>query len=220
MQTASTRPGTSIEYTIDANPALRDRVSQKQLQIIEAATPLFMEHGFHETSVRMIADAAELSMGSLYQYIHTKEDILYLAAMHTMAEIEPVIMRQVDPVRDIRSQIASLLSDYITVLDRNRKVFKMVYRETASLNEETRPKLMAAESRLTEVFVEHVEAGIKSGEIQPCNAQITGLNLLMFAHTWSLKGWWLKNYVNIVLYREAQVANALRMIPFQEPPPR
>ncbi len=158
--------------------------SAKQLHIIEAATPLFMKYGFHETSVRMIADAAGLSMGSLYQYIRTKEDLLYLAAMHSLSEMAPVIMRSVDPVRPIREQIATLLSDYITVLDRNRKVFKMVYRETASLGDDLRPRLMAAESRLTEMFVEHVEVGMASGEIEPvCNPKVAGLNLCMFAHT-------------------------------------
>lgn len=199
----------------DPRSASEDRISRRQLQIINAATPLFVKHGFHETSVRMIADAAGLSMGSLYQYIHIKEDVLYLAVMYTMAEIEPVIMRQLDRNEKIAIQIQRLLSDYIQVLDRNRPVFKMLYRETASLPQGHRAKLMAAESRLIEVFVEHVEAGVESGEIDDCNAKILGMNLLMFAHSWSIKGWWLKRHVALAEYSQEQIKNSLRMIPFR-----
>ncbi len=190
------------------------QISEKQLHVIEAATPLFIQHGFHETNVRMIADAANMPMGSLYQYIQSKEHLLYLAAMHVLQQVNPVIMRHPDATRPIRGQIAELLADYIRLLDRNRRVFKMVYRETASLGVDTQPRLLAAESRLIEVWVEHVDAGIQSGEISPCNGKVLSLNLQMFAHSWSIKGWWLKRYVDLDTYLDEQVINALRMIPF------
>ncbi len=39
---------------------------------------LFQEKGFHRATTREIAKAAGFSIGTLYEYIRTKEDVLYL----------------------------------------------------------------------------------------------------------------------------------------------
>ncbi len=43
--------------------------------ILEAAESLFAEQGFHATTVQMIADAAEFSVGYLYKHFDGKEDL-------------------------------------------------------------------------------------------------------------------------------------------------
>jgi AcrR family transcriptional regulator len=52
-----------------------DLVAQRRHQIIEAAVPLFVAHGFHKTTTRQIAKAAGFSVGSMYVYLNSKEDI-------------------------------------------------------------------------------------------------------------------------------------------------
>ena len=46
--------------------------------MIKGAVTLFKEKGFHRTTTREIAKAAGFSIGTLYEYIRTKEDVLYL----------------------------------------------------------------------------------------------------------------------------------------------
>lgn len=55
-----------------------DLIEMKQRQIVESACPLFTKKGFHRTTIREIAQAAGMSMGQLYHYISSKEDILFL----------------------------------------------------------------------------------------------------------------------------------------------
>src|SRR5918998_6685751 len=57
------------------------KLSQEALEarrgrIEEAARELFIKRGFHATSMRDIADGAGTSLGNLYNYYKTKEDIL------------------------------------------------------------------------------------------------------------------------------------------------
>ena len=47
-------------------------------QMIRAAVTLFKEKGFHRATTREIAKEAGFSIGTLYEYIRTKEDVLYL----------------------------------------------------------------------------------------------------------------------------------------------
>ena len=65
-----------------------DLVEQRHRQIIDAAVQLFINQGFHKTTTRQIARAAGFSIGSLYEYIASKEDILYLVCDAIHAEVE------------------------------------------------------------------------------------------------------------------------------------
>ena len=44
-------------------------VRAKRRQIVDATVSLFVKHGYHKTTTRMIAKAANFSIGSLYEYV-------------------------------------------------------------------------------------------------------------------------------------------------------
>jgi TetR/AcrR family transcriptional regulator, cholesterol catabolism regulator len=50
---------------------------RRDAEVIEAATQLFYERGYAETSVQDVAEALGMLKGSLYYYIDTKEDLLF-----------------------------------------------------------------------------------------------------------------------------------------------
>lgn len=51
------------------------RVRKKKL-IMDTALKLFAEQGYHNTSISMIADKADISKGLLYNYFESKEELL------------------------------------------------------------------------------------------------------------------------------------------------
>lgn len=56
----------------------QELIDDRRKQIIKGALSVFKRKGYHKTTVRDIAKAAKISMGSLYDYINSKGDILYL----------------------------------------------------------------------------------------------------------------------------------------------
>ena len=54
----------------------RSRLEQRESDIMDAATGLFAEEGFHSTSTRKIAAAAGVSEGTLFHYFGTKNVLL------------------------------------------------------------------------------------------------------------------------------------------------
>lgn len=55
----------------------RERLSSaRQGQILDAAARLFAEQGFHRTTTREIAEAAEVAEGTLYNYFASKDELL------------------------------------------------------------------------------------------------------------------------------------------------
>lgn len=51
-------------------------IEEKKVVIEDAAKELFIKQGFHATPMREIARRAEVSLGNLYNYYRTKEEIL------------------------------------------------------------------------------------------------------------------------------------------------
>ena len=56
----------------------KELISKRRQQIVKAASRLFFEKGFDRTTMREISRASGLTMGSLYDYVRSKDDILVL----------------------------------------------------------------------------------------------------------------------------------------------
>ncbi len=65
----------------------QDLIYRRRMQIIDAAVKLFIDKGFHKTTTREIARAAGISTGLLYEYVTSKEDVLYLVCEAIHAEV-------------------------------------------------------------------------------------------------------------------------------------
>jgi AcrR family transcriptional regulator len=82
--------------------------------ILDAATTLFRDHGYDAVKMEAIAAAAEVSIGTIYNYYHNKGDLLVaIVAMEVnevLSEGEKVIAK---PPRSAQRAIDSLIGNYI-----------------------------------------------------------------------------------------------------------
>jgi AcrR family transcriptional regulator len=119
-----------------------------KLKIGRAARQLFTRQGFHGTTVREIAQAAGVSMGKLYLYYPTKEDI-FIDLVHQMGQRMDVLrqrellplMQSPDPesLKKLGMAIGRIVSEnldywrlmYIDVVEFRHKHFIHSYREIA-----------------------------------------------------------------------------------------
>jgi TetR/AcrR family transcriptional regulator, transcriptional repressor of aconitase len=53
----------------------KEHLKQRRAKILEAATQVFIEHGYERTTMKHVMDAANVSRGGLYQYFSNKEDL-------------------------------------------------------------------------------------------------------------------------------------------------
>lgn len=127
---------------------LSSTVEKNKLKIERAALHLFTRKGFHGTTVREIAKKAGVSMGKLYIYYDTKEDIFVDLADHLGRKIEAVrqkelipLMASLDPdsLRKLAKAIGQVVSEnldywrlmYIDVVEFRHKHFIHSFREIA-----------------------------------------------------------------------------------------
>ena len=63
---------------VQARVKNKSLISEKRRQIIEGAIQVFKRKGYHKATVREIAREARIGLGSIYDYVTSKDDILYL----------------------------------------------------------------------------------------------------------------------------------------------
>jgi AcrR family transcriptional regulator len=65
-----------------------------RLQIEDAAIELFMKHGYHATSMRQIAEHADLALGGIYNHFKSKDEIFeaIIVDKHPYKKILPLIL--------------------------------------------------------------------------------------------------------------------------------
>lgn len=73
--------------------------------ILDAARDLFVAEGYHNVSIRKIAERIEYSPGSIYSYFPSKDDIFFALAeegFRILCTPDPACAGQTDPLQAIR----------------------------------------------------------------------------------------------------------------------
>ncbi len=160
----------------------RSLVARRRAQIVEAARAVFREKGFHPATVRDIGRAARMTQGSLYNYIRTKEDILFLICDELVDTyqrlVKDVIARHDDPQARLRGAIRGL----IEIMEAHQDDVLLMYHESHSL---PRKALHSVLSRVHE-FIEDVAGIVKDAaavaKLPAPNPRLTA-NILTFLPT-------------------------------------
>ncbi|MCJ7434480.1 MAG: TetR/AcrR family transcriptional regulator [Anaerolineales bacterium] len=82
-----------------------------RLAIEDSAVELFIEHGYHATSVRQIADHANLALGGIYNHFKSKEEIFeaIIVDKHPYRRILPaILLAQGDTAEDFLRNAAHI----------------------------------------------------------------------------------------------------------------
>ena len=192
--------------TLVKNSAL---VEEKRRRIVEAAVGLFISKGFHRTTTREIARAVGFSIGSLYEYVASKEDILYLVCEAIHAEMEAQLGRDTAQGQTCEAHLSNAIQNYISVCDRMQDSILLIYRETASLPKESRRYVLRNEERITEIFQKILETGVCEGAFKLDGArsvQLMAHNIVVLGHMWAYRRWFLRGKFTLEEYIASQTS--------------
>jgi AcrR family transcriptional regulator len=105
------------------------RVAARRVQILDAAARLFAEKGFHRTTTKDIAEAADVSEGTLYNYFKNKEDML-LGIMSRLVETQHLTASLIWSIPDdAREFLYTMLSQRQTFVKQDGAMLQSVFSE-------------------------------------------------------------------------------------------
>lgn len=146
--------------TVVRDPALIER---RHEQIFRAASRIFISRGYHAATVREIAREAGLSLGSLYSYIRTKEDILFLVFQKLTNTLRENIRRAIAGIDDPVEQVRAALRADLETTERFQDEILLMYQETKSLDRDSLRHVLAREADYVRFFEDIVRAGYERG---------------------------------------------------------
>ena len=111
-----------------------DLIDSKHQQIVNAACRLFFKKGYHRTTIREIALASGMSMGQLYHYISSKDDVLFLTYKQMqMLWYEHLVKSGVEEIRDPLERLTKAVRLTLGFTLKNKDLFLFLYTETKYL---------------------------------------------------------------------------------------
>jgi AcrR family transcriptional regulator len=123
----------------------RSVVSKGELtraSILEGAYQLFLQQGYHGTSMRQIAEKAGIALGGIYNHFSGKEEIFTAAleAYHPIHEIIPAI--EASEGATIEEFVRNAAKGMMTALERQPGFLNLIFIEIVEFNSQHLPDLV------------------------------------------------------------------------------
>ena len=109
-------------------------VRDRREQLIRAAIKVFGEKGFHQTTVRDIGRAARLTQGTIYNYVRSKEDILFLVCDRVVTEYQDSVRQALSGNGNATERLAEALRGIVKVMIERQSTILLLYHESHNLD--------------------------------------------------------------------------------------
>lgn len=170
-------------------------IEKRRAQMIRGAVTLFKEKGFHRTTTREIAKAAGFSIGTLYEYIRTKEDVLYLVCDSIYDEVH-ARLDTLDIEKGTLQVLVTALEHYYGLIDDMQDEFVVMYQESKSLPKDALQYVLTKELEMVALFERLLSECADNGELELTEKEImmASHHLFVQGQMWAFRRWALRDF--------------------------
>lgn len=161
--------------------------TDRKAQIIEVATVLFRENGYHATSLDDIAERIGFTKPAIYYYFDSKEDILFAIVDEVVRGALVRVRAIADRDEPIVERLHAILVENTQVVLENLDANTVFYNERGLLSPERERMVRDREREYTQIVRDLYVLGVASGEladVDPTVATSTLLGASIWAYRW------------------------------------
>jgi len=180
------------------------RLFEGKERIADAAATLFLSGGYHSTSVREIAQKAGLSVGSVFNYFTSKEEILFFLFSRNQQRTEATLRDQQAEFERLKAEGVNpkellwlAYQSYVRLIEELRRYTVLGYQELKSLTATERRRLLEGEERIQRFLEEIMAYGVERGAFPPGNVDLKAHSLMVLSQSWAVRHWALKRFANV-----------------------
>ncbi len=150
-------------------------------EILDVAVGLFAERSYAETTMQMIADAAEFSVGYLYKHFSGKEEMFRAMVDHHIAVMDKVIesieAKGLAPLEELRETYEAVCAHF----NHHRDFMRLYYQNTGA----SAPQMEQRKAEHFELMIKTFDAAITAGELKDVDprmlaAAVQGASEMLF----------------------------------------
>lgn len=179
-------------------------IETRRMEIVKAAVELFVRKGFHKTTVREIARKFGMSVGTLYEYITTKEDILFLVCDYIHSSVSMRVKPSLEITGGTQERLENAIRSYYTIIDEMQDYILLLYQETKSLSHRARKYIFKSEEEMTAIFEEIILGGIEDGtfSVSKKEVKLIANEIMVTGQMWAFRRWVIQNNYTIERFIE------------------
>lgn len=183
----------------------KELVNLRREQIAKSTARLFVKKGYDKTTIREIAKACCMSIGTLYHYIGSKEDILGLVFDYVMSSSLQLSERvSIYDTLPPTEAMQKAIEDYCQSVNDIQDMILLAYQESKSLQRRDRERTFEQEKVLISVFERILARGCKTGEFKVNDITLVSNNIVVIGDAWAFKRWLLAKQYTLQEYIKEQ----------------
>ena len=181
----------------------KELVAKRREQIVLAAIKLFSRKGFHQTSLRELAEESGISHGNIYEYVGSKQDIFFLIHQFidnmAIAESHRITENVDDPLEKLHRMVKA---EFKLMYEWSDAVL-LLYQETHVLDAPLLKALLKRERARVLLIEEVLKEGMDQGQLRNFNTRVAANLIKSMAETWVVKRWDLRGHIDRMEMEEA-----------------
>ena len=181
-----------LDFASTQNSSLIEKRNQ---QIVDGALTVFLSKGYHPTTIREIAKACGMSIGQLYHYISSKDDVLYLVHKHMQRLwYEYLKKSKMEKIDDPVEKLTEALHYSMIFMIENKKLVQFVYSESKYLDEKYLKIVLDLDQNNVIGFWRNLLKEVNKTKPISGDLDFIGSVLAYLLAFLALRGWTLKDY--------------------------
>jgi AcrR family transcriptional regulator len=159
-------------------PLTEEDQNTRKHEIFNASMSLFLEQGFHETTMQEIARAAGMGKSTLYDYFKTKDDIL-------ISFVEDAIFDLTESAKQIAGQdippaerLHQVLLAHLKYLMANKEFYNKMTFEVQRLALQSQQRIQIKRHDYQDLICGLIEEAVRGGAFRPVNSLLAARTIL------------------------------------------
>lgn len=156
-------------------------------KIFRATLKIANRRGFQTMSMRDLSRESDLSMGALYTYFSSKEELLSMLQEQGRALVRQVLETRLRDADGPRERLRTAVRAHLYISEAMQPWFYFSYMETKNLSEPERSLAIRAEAETEQMFADLLADGTARGLFAPRDHQLAASTLKAMLQDWYLK---------------------------------
>lgn len=174
----------------DSIKILKEETAVRNLaRILEAALKLCNRMGFSAMSLRDLSRESGMSMGAMYSYFASKDDLLRLIQAQGRAVVLRVLQSHIDGYDDPRIRLRRAIQAHLYCSEIMQPWFYLSYMETRNFPRDEFQKSLDAELFTEKIIIDIITDGQSKGIFRSLDAYLTGAAIKSLLQDWYIKRW-------------------------------
>ncbi|MBW1866325.1 MAG: TetR/AcrR family transcriptional regulator [Deltaproteobacteria bacterium] len=158
-------------------------------KIFTAALKISNEKGFQAMSMRNFSKETGLSIGALYSYFSSKDELLEMIQRQGRLMVKRLLDDHILALEDPLDRLRKAICIHIYLSEALQPWFYFSYMEAKNMNRAEKEKALASELATDLIFADIIRQGQSSGTFLPRDPQLTAGLIKAILQDWYLKRW-------------------------------